>query len=272
MQQQVVNPKGDNKGKGKSKAKDNGKGKGGGGKDAKHGKGKSFEPYEPDWIKPAAAAPPEPAPTPAPALSASDQKLQHVLQALKKNGLADSLPAEVQQLMQESEETVSAASNKALHKAVSRLGQAKKTLHQSRAARTMLHTAWRDYLAESVKRWQGFAAEFQAEDQSLEEAITKAAETYQEAKKALEVAQATALEKTTEEIEDISESEAMNTDKEKENSASIRMGAQQLIDTLEQLKNKADQTLEEAAPKRQKVAETPAAKSGAMQPFGGGSR
>lgn len=125
-------PKGQHKGKGKGKNKDKGKSTGKG-----KGKGKS----EPSWKDAQAQSPADASMT-----SADPQ----VRQLLKKE---TDLPPHILTAVQEITKQDSQAANKAMHSAVTKIGAAKKALHQAQEARVTMHAAWRVFLAEATARW-----------------------------------------------------------------------------------------------------------------------
>ena len=132
--------------------------------------------------------------------SKSDQKLKQIMAALKKN--ESSLTPELQQLVQENAKNQSQDITRRLHSAVSRLGQTKKTLQQLRASRQNLHNVWRNYIAESVNKWQQFCEQFEEQDTDLSKQLTEAIQAVQTAENCLESTRREAKEEKEDETKE----------------------------------------------------------------------
>ena len=104
----------------------------------------------------------------------AEAQLRTIVAALKKN--ETNLPAELQSLLHENAKVQSQDMTKVLHSAVSKLGKAKKTLQDARAARLNLHNVWRSYLAASVDKWHQFCKDFEDQDSELAQQVQNATE------------------------------------------------------------------------------------------------
>lgn len=230
-----------------------GRGKGNNSYNEHGGKGKG-QSGEPPWVP----LPPPPAPPPVPAANADPQttqaeaQLKSMVKIISKD--LDSYPPELQEeakkiLMQQEQWT-----NKKLHKTVSELGKAKKALHEASVARLQHHQAWKSYLVDAVARWEHFTKQFAEEEKELADKVNVAKEAVEAAKKA-HLAAAKAERITTEETVTISDEELM--EPKPDAARNILEGIEQMKQSLNQVKNKADEivTADEQAYKKARLQE-----------------
>lgn len=109
-----------------------------------------------------------------------DPQVRQLIQSLKKE---TALPPHIMSAVQEITKQDSQATNKAMHSAVTKIGAARKALHQAQEARITMHSAWRAFLAEATARWDGYGKEFEEDDGKLQADIAKAREDLVNAKK-----------------------------------------------------------------------------------------
>ena len=84
------------------------------------------------------------------------------------------LPDDVQEEIKEVTAKEAKVNRKTLHQAVDAMDRARQVYEEAVQARSQLHSQWRTFLAESVKLWQGHAANFQSQDTQLTERIQQA--------------------------------------------------------------------------------------------------
>lgn len=237
------------------------------------GKGKvTFQP-EPAWggkgksSKSAMPAPVQETPTPAaPEVTESDMQLRQIRLMLQKSEAA--LPSEVQQWLHSSAAASSQAATRQLHGAVTQLGLAKQTLTNARLARSQMHGAWRTFVNQSVARWQKNVQEFADEDAKLDKEIAEALAALKLARAHLESTKqtATAAGPSTD-GGDISDEELAA-----DPGPMIAEDMSMVLESLGQLKQKAEAALESDVNKKFKP--SPAlevkteAEMPALQPFG----
>ena len=187
------------------------------------------------------------------AQTAVDPKMKTLLAALKKN--ESTLPTDVQSLLQDVSTANAQADTKTMHAAVAKQGQARKKLQELKASRAQLHRSWSSYVAEAVDRWKKNLENFTAEDADLETQISEAWENVQTAKEHMETIK-TAMEETESGGIDLTnESDEENMAEKTEPAATIKEGMQSMAMNLEALSKKAEEMVQESAPKRPRTAD-----------------
>eukprot|EP00438_Fugacium_kawagutii_P025938 Skav207663 [mRNA] locus=scaffold1857:34418:46615:- [translate_table: standard] len=145
----------------KEKTKDKGKAKGSKGKGKGKNMGKEAGPKgkeaPPTWRSPLAAPLPAPPPVPNPP-SPMEQEMGRMMSVLRKN--AESLPAEVQSLLQESTIKETKVGVKEMHAAVAEYGRTRFSLNEAMSARATLHSAWKSFIVNSIQQWEKYVQEF----------------------------------------------------------------------------------------------------------------
>ena len=244
------------KGKGKGDPKSpRGQSKGRGrGRDSysEGGKGKSSQ-GEPPWIP--LPPPPLPPAVPAQPLDAqtaqAEVQLKSMVKIISKD--MDSYPIELQEeakrILKQQEQWTS----KKLHKTVSELSKARKSLHEASLARLQHHQAWKSFLVEAVARWENFTKQFAEEEKELAEKVNTAKEAVDAAKKAHLAA--AREEKITEETETVMVSDEELMDSKPETVTKLQEGIDQMTQSLCQVKTKAEEILaaDEQAHKRARL-------------------
>lgn len=167
----------------------------------------------------------------------SDTTLRNLVSHLKK--CTDALPPEVQQIVTDVALTSDRQEAKVLHAAVHKLSAAKKTLTSLRHSRWQMHAAWTGFLQQATTNWQAYVKDFGEQDQQLQEQINGA-------KGQLTLARAHLhqfKEKATagEEVEEVSDDDTIKNEVGKE----ITEGLTTMKESLEQLKHKAEHSVEE---------------------------
>eukprot|EP00438_Fugacium_kawagutii_P019685 Skav225749 [mRNA] locus=scaffold28:125322:127102:+ [translate_table: standard] len=123
--------------------------------------------------------------------SAAELQLKSLALALSKSDLP--LSDEVKGLVADIHKQTAQDATKALHSAVSKLGNARSQLHSIKDSRKTLHTAWHSYVTAAVERWEQNLKDFQAQDLDLKEQTKSAMENFHQAKHTLELAKELAL-------------------------------------------------------------------------------
>ena len=90
--------------------------------------------------------------------TARDRQLRTLVNALKKH--TDTLPEEVQTMLQDVSIKTGQQETKILHSAVTTHGRAKKELQEAQIERANLHAAWRKFLTQSAEQWQRYSDMF----------------------------------------------------------------------------------------------------------------
>jgi len=165
------------------------------------------------------------------------------------------------------------AETKQMHHAVTAHGKAKKELQQAQLARLNLHAAWRGFLGHAVNLWQGYSAQFVAQEKQMAERVTAAVDALDQAKVNLAKSKQTAGVEVKDDAMTISEDD---TEKDVSGPAAekIKQGISNLHSSLEALKSSAEQMVEEEQqalkrPRTTAFAPEPSApNSGEMPDFG----
>jgi len=153
---------------------------------------------------------------------------------------------------------------KSLHSSVTKLEKAQNALTEAQGARLQLHSKWRNFVTEAVDRWSRSTEDFKKDDQILEaqiqaakDALTAIKEQYAQTQTQLGMAGTTSI--------DISDEEENKMDAA---SAMISDGLQQMMGSLSNLKQTADQMVEEQqkAAKRPRLDGTTPEESSFMEP------
>ena len=176
--------------------------------------------------------------------SAEDRQLKSLMTALRKH--TDSLPQELQTLMNSVAQKENQNETKQLHSAVTAHGKAKKELQAAQMARYNLHASWRTFLTNAVNLWQGYSTQFQEQDQKMMERVSAATAALQEAKANLANTKTLAGVEQKEDLQPASDDE-MDKDKDiaGQTSQRIQEGIQNLHNSLKQVQSSADQMVEE---------------------------
>ena len=204
--------------------------------------------------------------------SKAEAKLQELVAAMNKK--KDTLDPDLQTLAQEAAQLQHQSATSKLMSAVSKHGDAKTALLETRQARANLHATWKQYLDSAIQIWRGFLEDFDTEDKKLEEqiqiaetALTMAQGNLDDAKK---VATAQELQDQVEVVDD----DLDMTDRTLRSGPAIREGLSGMIESLEKLQAQTEEATGETA-KRQRLEDgtskslsTPAA----LQPFGKADR
>ena len=128
--------------------------------------------------------------------------------ALKKH--SDTLPAELQTMVNEAAIKEGQQQTKQLHAVVAAHGRARKELQQAQLARFNLHNAWRGFLSQAVTQWQGYSAQFLDQEKQMNARVTTAMEALEQAKESLAKAKSTAGIETKEDAMAVSDEEAQD--------------------------------------------------------------
>ena len=112
-----------------------------------------------------------------------DKHLMNVVTALKKH--KDKLPEYVQQLIQEENSKSGQQETKQLDAAVSQHGRAKKEMQEAQASRHQMHSAWRNFLSQSVDQWNAYTQKFMEQEKQLTDRVQIAKEMLAQAKQNL---------------------------------------------------------------------------------------
>ena len=236
-----------------------GKGKGKGGKGGKA----SMEP--PPWSSPApATSTAAPSTTP----SKAEQKLQEIVNALKKRD-----DPELQNLAKEADVLYSKTATSKLHRAVTKHGDAKTALLEARQARSNLHASWKQYLETAIATWETYITDFDKEDQRLEAVIEQSLTSLATAQETLDEAKKAATEEELKDEVEMIEDEDEGLDRTYKSGQAMRAGLQGMKEGLQKLRTQTDEAIEMSGSKRQRVeggASNP--KPSALEPFGGAGR
>ena len=179
---------------------------------------------------------------PAPAQNTDDKQLKTIMAALKKH--SEALPPELQSMVNEAAIKEGQQQTKQLHAVVAAHGRARKELQQAQLARFNLHNAWRGFLNQAVKQWQGYSAQFLDQEKQMSERVSSAMETLEQAKEALAKAKSTAGIEAKEDAMAVSDEDP---EKDLTGPAADRIkdGLTSLQTNLEALRNSAEQMVED---------------------------
>ena len=103
-----------------------------------------------------------------------DKNMKSLVAALRKH--KDDLPADVQALMTEVQLRDGQNERKQLHAAVTQHGKAKKEIQEAQQARHLMHSAWRNFLSQSVEQWEKYTSQFIEQEKVLTERVKAAHE------------------------------------------------------------------------------------------------
>lgn len=227
---------------------------------------------EPPWLTSmntiAAAMPPPVQP------ASDDRQLKTIMAALKKH--SESLPPEIQSMVNEAAIKEGQQQTKQLHAVVAAHGRARKELQQAQLARFNLHNAWRGFLSQAVAQWQGYSAQFLEQEKQMNERVNSAMEALEHAKESLATAKSTAGIEVKEDTMAISDEEpdkdlaGCTADRIKEGLTNLQTSLAALQSSAEQMVEDEQKALkrpriEESPPN---VAEKPSMPSGAVSGFG----
>ncbi|CAL1143827.1 unnamed protein product [Cladocopium goreaui] len=174
--------------------------------------------------------------------NAEDKQLKSLMAVLKKH--SDTLPPEVQNMVNEAAIKEGQQQTKQLHAVVAAHGRARKELQQAQLARFQLHNAWRGFLSQAVTQWQGYSAQFLEQEKQMNERVNTAMEALNQAKESLAKAKSTAGVEAKEDTMAISDEEP---DKEIAGCTADRIqeGLTNLQSSLEALQTSAEQMVED---------------------------
>ena len=189
------------------------------------------------------SAMPTPGPNiPVPPSPQEDKQLKTIMAALKKH--SDTLPPELQSMVNEAAIKEGQQQTKQLHAVVAAHGRARKELQQAQLARYNLHTAWKGFLSQAVSLWEGYSRQFSEQEQQLNERVETAQAALEQAKINLATTKSQAGVESKEESMQISEDEN-DKDAAGKTSARIKEGLSNLHTSLEALKSSAELMVEE---------------------------
>ena len=174
--------------------------------------------------------------------SSEDKQLKTLMAALKKH--SDTLPPELQNMVNEAAIKEGQQETKQLHAVVAAHGRARKELQQAQLARFHLHNAWRGFLSQAVTQWQGYSAQFMEQEKQMNERVSSAMEALDQAKECLAKAKSTAGIEAKEDAMTVSDEEP---DKDLAGSTAdrIKEGLTNLQTSLEALQTSAEQMVED---------------------------
>ncbi|CAL1132126.1 unnamed protein product, partial [Cladocopium goreaui] len=218
---------------------------------------------EPVWSSnlPRLQAVPTSTPT-APTSSSAEDQLRTLTGLLRKS--PDQLTPETQAYLTSLTVKATHSTAKSLHSSVTKLEKAQNALTEAQGARLQLHSKWRNFVTEAVDRWTQSTEEFKKDDQILEaqiqaakDALVAIKEQYAQTQTQLGIAGSSSIE--------ISDEEENKMDAA---SAKISDGLVQMMGSLTNLKQTADQMVEEQqkAAKRPRLGETATEDSPFVEP------
>ena len=218
---------------------------------------------EPVWSSnlPRLQAVPTSTPT-APTSSSAEDQLRTLTGLLRKS--PDQLTPETQAYLTSLTVKATHSTAKSLHSSVTKLEKAQNALTEAQGARLQLHSKWRNFVTEAVDRWTQSTEEFKKDDQILEaqiqaakDALVAIKEQYAQTQTQLGMAGPSSIE--------ISDEEENKMDAA---SARISDGLAQMMGSLTNLKQTADQMVEEQqkAAKRPRLGETATEDSPFVEP------
>lgn len=199
-------------------------------------------------MPPALQAKPVP-PQPATGSNPAEATLKQLTAALKKGEVA--VTPEIQGILDTMAATDSKAEIKTLKEAADRLGSARKTLQQTRAARLQMQDRWRKFVAQGVSRWQGFTEACKKQEAELDQQIALAMEELRGARKHLEASRSKATDKA--EVMDggeISEEDFMATEPQ-----TLGASMEGFVQNLVALQRQAEDSYEQEYKRQRKLQE-----------------
>lgn len=123
------------------------------------------------------------------------------------------------------------------------MDKARKKLRDAQAARSNLHTNWRTYIADSLKRWTQFAEQFGKDDADLAAKVKAAQDKLQSTKEEVESRKQAFEELDEESPVDISDEEMTDRIDTAEN---IQASLASMVSQLHDLQQKADEAIIDA--------------------------
>jgi len=170
---------------------------------------------------------------------AASENLTILATALKEANTP--IPARVQHIVAENSAPV--PTSKGLKNAVDKMDKARKKLRDAQAARSNLHTNWRTYIADSLKRWTQFAEQFGKDDADLAAKVKAAQDKLQSTKEEVESRKQAFEELDEESPVDISDEEMTDRIDTAEN---IQASLASMVSQLHDLQQKADEAIIDA--------------------------
>ena len=201
--------------------------------------------------------------------NAAAQQLQTLVSKLQTKDQALS-PQEIQEIIAES--TNKQVTSKSMHQAVRKVDQARDKFKAATAARQKLHTAWSNYVEESIKRWQSFAEDFAKRDAALEKEVLSAREILQESRAHLDEVKELHSKQDAEVLatEVISDGELDEDNMKVDSAEAIQKSIHSVVDSLQQIRVRPDEEIQEEAHTAKKPRKDGSALgSGALSPFPG---
>ena len=201
----------------------------------------SMSPGDTPWLTPLAQAPQQVTNHPVP--NPEEKQLKTLMAMLKKHN--ETLPPEVQAMLNDAEMKDGHAETKQLHSAVAAHGRAKRDLQQARLAHFHLHAAWRGFLTQAVAQWKGYSDQFVEQEKQLTDRVQKAMEALEQARETLATTKSAAGVESREDA--MSDEETDKTTKEVNSNAAdkIKEGITNLHTSLGALRSSADQRVED---------------------------
>ena len=118
-----------------------------------------------------------------PADTKEDKHIKSLVAALRRH--QDELPPDVQALMSEVNVKAGQDETKQVHAAVTQHGKAKKEIQEAQQARHKMHSAWRNFLSQSVEQRKKYTSQFIEQEKILTERVKAAHENLALAKTTL---------------------------------------------------------------------------------------
>ena len=194
--------------------------------------------------------------TPTPATSSSAEEQLRTLTGLLRRS-PDQLTPETQAYLTSLTVKANHSTAKSLYSSVTKLEKAQNALTEAQGARLQLHSKWRNFVTDAVARWTQSTEEFKKDDQILEaqiqaakDALIAIKEQYAQTQSQMGMAGVTSIEISDEE-------------ENKMDAASVKIsdGLQQMMGSLNNLKETADQMVEE----QQKASKRPRLDGAALE-------
>lgn len=172
-----------------------------------------------------------------------DRQMRSLVAALKRH--KDDLPTDVQALVKEVTVRSGQEETKQLHSAVSQHGRAKKEVQDAQAARLHMHSAWKNFLAQSVKQWTSYTNQFMDQEKQLMDRLKNAQEALIAAKQNLGACKGAAGLSDKDDAAMLSEDESVPRDAEEIAGKKIAASFQDLATSLETLHSQAEQAVQQ---------------------------
>lgn len=169
--------------------------------------------------------------------------MKTLVAALKKH--KDDLPSDLQTLVKEVAVRSGQEETKQLHSAVSQHGRAKKEVQDAQAARLHMHSAWKNFLAQSVKQWTSYTSQFMEQEKQLLDRLKCAQEALVAAKQNLGMCKDAAGLSGRDDTAMLSDTEeSVPKDSEEIAGRKIAASFQDLATSLETLHTQAEQAVQ----------------------------